>query len=597
MNKEIIPIFYAVDDDFAKYAAVSIQSLTDNADKSRKYHIYVLNSGISEENKTALKKYENEVFSISFPDVTSWLDSVNDKLPVRDYYTKTTYYRLFIPDMYPEYEKAVYIDSDTVVVGDISELYDHDLRDNYVAAAHEQVMLQEKVYGDYVEKVLGIDRNTYFNAGVLVLNCHAFREKHLLVRFIELLSEYNFVVTQDEDYLNIICKDRVLWVNSAWNAEVFGTLPCEENEMKIIHYIMVSKPWHYVDCRLGNYFWEYTSKTSFADLIKKEFESYTDEQRKNDSDSCNRLMQSAINEINRPDNYLNQQRKAQAPDRIEVLRRIEALENSGVFDKDVEDDPPCEELSADQIEYVKKTLIDKAKTKTAFFAAGLFVKKLLRDKQMIIKDIVGIENFKELNSGAIITCNHFNAFDSFAMQMAYYASGQKSRKFYRVIREGNYMSFPGFYGFLMRNCDTLPLSSSKATMIKFVRGVNEILKSGHFILFYPEQSMWWNYRKPKPLKEGAYTMAAKNNVPVLPCFITMKDSDVMGKDGFYVQEYTIHIEKPIYPCADNKHKENCIYMMNKNYEVWKEIYEREYGIPLKYTTAKKEEAENTENAG
>ena len=39
MNKEIIPIFYAVDDDFAKYAAVSIQSLTDNADKSRKYHI------------------------------------------------------------------------------------------------------------------------------------------------------------------------------------------------------------------------------------------------------------------------------------------------------------------------------------------------------------------------------------------------------------------------------------------------------------------------------------------------------------------------------------------------------------------------------
>ena len=55
------------------------------------------------------------------------------------------------------------------------------------------------------------------------------------------------------------------------------------------------------------------------------------------------------------------------------------------------------------------------------------------------------------------------------------------------------------------------------------------------MLVYPEQSMWWNYRKPKPLKKGAYTFAAKNHVPVLPCFITMEDSDILGDDGFYVQ--------------------------------------------------------------
>ena len=597
MTNEIIPIFFSIDDDFAKFASVSIKSIIDNADKSRKYHIHILNSGISDKNISMLSAFEDDTFSISFPDVTDWLETVSDKLPVRDYYTKTTYYRFFIADMYPQYDKAIYIDSDTIVLGDISKLYDQDLKDNYVAAAHEQVMIQENVYGKYVEKVLGLDRNLYFNAGVLVINCNQFRQKHLLVKFIELLSEYNFVVTQDEDYLNVICKDRVLWLDSCWNTEVFGTLPCAEEDIKIIHYIMVSKPWHYADCRLGNYFWEYASKTNAYESIKNELDSYTDEQKTKDSDSCKNLMQTAINEINRPDNYTNRIRETQSPDRLEVLRRIENLEKKGIFDKDVEDDPPCEELSADQIEYVKKTLLDKAKTKTAFFAAGLFVKKLLRDKQMIIKDIVGIENFKNLDSGAIITCNHFTAFDSFAMHMAYYASGHKSRKFYRVIREGNYMSFPGFYGFLMRNCDTLPLSSSKETMMKFVRGVKELLKSGHFILFYPEQSMWWNYRKPKPLKEGAYTMAAKNNVPILPCFITMKDSDVMGEDGFYVQEYTIHIEKTIYPQADQKHKENCTYMMNKNFEVWKKIYEREYGIPLKYTTEMNENIADTENAG
>ena len=87
------------------------------------------------------------------------------------------------------------------------------------------------------------------------------------------------------------------------------------------------------------------------------------------------------------------------------------------------------------------------------------------------KEIRGIENFRNLNTGALITCNHFNAFDSFAMQLVYDKAEQPDRLFYRVIREGNYTSFPGFYGFLMRNCDTLPLSSNLKTMKKFMIAV------------------------------------------------------------------------------------------------------------------------------
>jgi 1-acyl-sn-glycerol-3-phosphate acyltransferase len=104
------------------------------------------------------------------------------------------------------------------------------------------------------------------------------------------------------------------------------------------------------------------------------------------------------------------------------------------------------------------------------------------------------------------------------------------------------------------------------------------------VLIYPEQSMWWNYRKPKPLKSGGFYFAAKNKVPVLPCFITMRDSSVIGADGFPVQEYTIHVEKPIYPDPTLSVSENSQMMMDKNYEIWKEIYEREYGIELKYET-------------
>lgn len=97
--------------------------------------------------------------------------------------------------------------------------------------------------------------------------------------------------------------------------------------------------------------------------------------------------------------------------------------------------------------------------------------------------------------------------------------------------------------------------------------------------------MWWNYRKPKPLKKGAYTFAAKNHVPVLPCFITMEDSDILGDDGFYVQEYTIHIAEPIYPDPQKTQAENVDAMRKKNAAVWKQIYEEFYGIPLVYDTA------------
>jgi 1-acyl-sn-glycerol-3-phosphate acyltransferase len=205
---------------------------------------------------------------------------------------------------------------------------------------------------------------------------------------------------------------------------------------------------------------------------------------------------------------------------------------------------------------------------------------------MIIKDIKGAENLRDLESGAVLTCNHFNAFDSFAMQMAYMASGHKKRKLYRVIREGNYTSFPGFYGYLMRNFYTLPLSSNRKTMQKFIQATDKLLSEGNFVLVYPEQSMWWNYRKPKPLKPGAYVFAAKNNVPIVPCFITMRDSDYMGQDGFYVQEYTVHVAEPIYPDPSLPYRQNVEQMMAKNAEVWKNIYETEYGMPLVYTTEK-----------
>ena len=119
-------------------------------------------------------------------------------------------------------------------------------------------------------------------------------------------------------------------------------------------------------------------------------------------------------------------------------------------------------------------------------------------------------------------------------------------------------------------------------MKKFMTSVDQVLQDGHFMLIYPEQSMWWNYKKPKPLKKGGFTFAVRNNVPVLPCFITMEDSDVVDDDGFFVQEYTIHVAPPIYPEEGKSKAENIRNMMEQNFQIWKDIYEKTYGIPLQY---------------
>ena len=585
-NQNVIPIFYACDDNFVKYTVVSLQSMKEHAARDKKYCVHVLHTNISKEMQEVMYAMQDDQFTVCFDDVTDYLKSISDKLPLRDYYSKTTYFRLFIAEMFPEYDKAIYIDSDTVVLGDIADLYAYDLGDNYVGAVRDQVMVQTDVYGTYAEQVVGVDRNAFFNAGLLVINCAQFREKHVLDQFVDLLHVYNFVVTQDEDYLNLICKDNVLWLPPQWNTEVFGDIPCEEENICVLHYIMVSKPWHYKDCRMQEYFWEYAKKTLCYEEIVAELESYTDEQRASDAASGEKLMVTAQNEIDNENNYMKLLRRGQlrSKDRLEVLERIAQLEREGRFDEDVEEDPPTKELKPEDIDYLRKKLSSRIKTKLTYKVARSFLNNIISNKQLIIKDIKGIENMNALNCGAVITCNHFNAFDSFAIQIAYEQSKQRKRKLYRVIREGNYTNFPGFYGMLMRNCYTFPLSSNKDTMRKFMRSMDAVLQHGDFMVVYPEQSMWWNYRKPKPLKKGAYTFAAKNDVPVLPCFITMEDSDILGEDGFYVQEYTINIAPAIYPDPQKSRAANIEMMKEKNFEIWKEIYETTYGEALVYDT-------------
>ena len=271
--------------------------------------------------------------------------------------------------------------------------------------------------------------------------------------------------------------------------------------------------------------------------------------------------------------------KEKSPERLAVLEKIAQYEREGRFDEDVENDPPGRVLRPDDIEYVKKGFWGNCRRIAAFACAYAFFWKLERKKEIVLHPAEGLEHLRGVRGGAVITCNHFHPMDSFIMQRVFDASGHKKR-LYRVIREGNYTSFPGFYGFLMRNCNTLPLSSDMGTMKKFLRAVSQVLEEGNCLLIYPEQSMWWNYRKPKPLKPGAFDMAVKSGVPVIPCFITMADTDKLGPDGFPVQAYTPHLGAPLWPEEGLSKKEARESLRRRNEEFCRRVYEQTYGEKL-----------------
>ena len=123
--KEIIPLFFAINDNFAKYLKVTLQSIKENASQNYIYEVIILNIGLKDETKKLLNKCKSKNFRIIYYDVRNKLQTIAQDLSVKDYYNKATYYRLFVSNLFPQYNKALYLDSDVIVLGDIAEAGDY----------------------------------------------------------------------------------------------------------------------------------------------------------------------------------------------------------------------------------------------------------------------------------------------------------------------------------------------------------------------------------------------------------------------------------------------------------------------------------------
>jgi len=259
MNKEI-PIFFAVDHNYLPFLAVTIKSIIDNHKSNEVLKIKVLYTSIDVDDIKKISKYENDKVDIEFVNVTNYVKEFQDKLFTRDYYSETTYYRLFIPNLYPEYDKAIYLDSDCILLTDISELYNIDITNYLLAASPDEVIANYEVFQEYVEKVIGIKTyQNYFNAGVLLMNLKELRDFNLQDKFIYLLGTTKYAVVQDQDYLNRICKGRVKIIDASWDKMPIG----EEIPAYLIHFNMHYKPWHYSNILYDKYFWNYAKETEY----------------------------------------------------------------------------------------------------------------------------------------------------------------------------------------------------------------------------------------------------------------------------------------------------------------------------------------------
>ena len=303
--KKIIPVFFAADDKYVPFLAVTLQSMSEFLCADNEYRIHVLHEGLSEESKKSISKYQKENMTITYADVSAQISTFASKLKLRDYYTNAIYFRLFIAQLFPQYDKAIYLDCDIVIRCDLAELYDTSLENAYLAAVPDGAVGMVPVFQEYTKKVLGINGNEYFNSGVMLLNLNVLRREGFYDKFSELIARYGFIVAPDQDCLNVICKNRIVFLSDEWNTMPIGGEAQRAKNPKIVHYNLTMKPWHYENILYREYFWANAEKTEFYDCLKQELQNYGNAEKERDKACEAGLLALCQKEIDRTDNYYN----------------------------------------------------------------------------------------------------------------------------------------------------------------------------------------------------------------------------------------------------------------------------------------------------
>ena len=229
-----------------------------------------------------------------------------------------------------------------------------------------------------------------------------------------------------------------------------------------------------------------------------------------------------------------------------VVDNIARAAESGQFYNKVEVDDP------DLTEEEKSALIEKflKKHKTPAYAFSNWGARCITDTVSRIEnqntEYVGLEHIRNITTGAIVTSNHFNPLDN--------------------------------------TVDTIPIWRTNQHYMggEFVDMIRELMEKKQMLLIYQEQEMWFNYRNPRPPKRGAYYYAAQFGVPVISCFVELRDLPERENGEFLKTRAMVHILPTIYPDPALSPRENSFRMMEQDMDQKREAYEKAYGKPLTY---------------
>jgi 1-acyl-sn-glycerol-3-phosphate acyltransferase len=266
----------------------------------------------------------------------------------------------------------------------------------------------------------------------------------------------------------------------------------------------------------------------------------------------------------------------------EVIKNIETNINNNELNKKVEvGDPNLTE--EEKTKYINK-FYQNQKSPIYFIKNKIATKTVRKIAKEIYPNIniIGLEklNYVDLTNGAIITSNHFNPLDSYNIRKI--VEEKLHKKLYIVVQDTN-LAMPGALGFLFNNIEVIPLSKSPNYIIKkFMPELKKILSKGNFVLIYPEEEMWFNYKLPRPCKRGAYQFAHELDVPVISCFVKMTDTNITDNNEFNIVKYDVFINKVIYPEKNESIKSDSRKMAEVDYETRKKAYEDAYNKELKY---------------
>ena len=199
------------------------------------------------------------------------------KLQTLGHFSVETYNRLVLPEMLDDYDKIVYIDTDMVLKKDIAELYNIDINGYMLGACYDAdtsglyngYQRDKKQYMDEVLKLE--DPYSYFQAGTLIMNLEEFRKTYTVKEILDFAVSEKWQLL-DQDILNVLCKNKVKYIDMRWNvmvdyadvriSEIIKLAPQWQNKMYmearkdpyIIHYAGPDKPWYRPNIDFGDDF-------------------------------------------------------------------------------------------------------------------------------------------------------------------------------------------------------------------------------------------------------------------------------------------------------------------------------------------------------